>query len=184
MMTFIADLPWASKMTPEFTNSLEAFLPEWLESLVPYYKEGKNRGVDIFYLGSFMTYGQNENEIFYESNGVLYYEHHSRYINMLGFDGRLKENYRKCNWFECYCEKHSDYSSSSLENIRNSSHYSSPMHRCFNHRPEEKELAERCNSYFQQITGDRTAGFSLSSTSMIYFTDRGKWYIDKWYRHC
>lgn len=168
----VKDLEWAKKLTDSFRNDLEEFLPEWIESLIPYYQEGKERGVDMFCISNFKPTGYGS-ELLFEHNGIAYYQTESL-VKGLGFN--VAGGYRKCNWWECFCERHPEHDTISLENFR---FYHIPMHRL--HNNSNGELAERVNRYFQSLTGDdKEAGLSLSSTSMIYFNERGKWYINKY----
>jgi hypothetical protein len=181
-MTFITDLDWAQKLTPEFRDNLEIFLPKWLDSLVPYYKEGKEQSIDVLRLSNFLPNGCDTEETMYENNGIAYYLHLGSWgLKTLGFD--TTKGYRKCNWLECYIEEHPDYDTCYSENRQNFMYYNFPMSRMFNQRPKEKDLAERCDAYFKNITGDPGVGFSLSYTSMIYYNNRGKNYIDYYCIH-
>ncbi len=52
--------------------------------------------------------------------------------------------------------------------------------RLFNRKPPYDDLKNKVDSYFKQLTGDNGVGFSLSSTSMLYFNEKAKWYIDQY----
>lgn len=174
-MEFIKDLQWASHLSERFRDEFEKFLPKWLESLVPYYQEAKKREVDLLCLQNIMYIGKPcDGTILFESNGIGYTQLNTG-VKRLGFDGN--KNYRKCNWLECYCEFSPDYNTASLENIVNSLYFRKYMTRHSNIHPENAELANRCNSYFQQITGDNNACLSLSGTSFISFNEKGLKYI-------
>lgn len=43
MKITIRDLPVAERLSPKFMDALEVFLPKWLDSLLPYYKEAKEQ---------------------------------------------------------------------------------------------------------------------------------------------
>ena len=45
MKITIRDLPVAERLSPRFMDALEVFLPKWLDSLLPYYKEAKKQNV-------------------------------------------------------------------------------------------------------------------------------------------
>lgn len=183
-MTFIKDLPWASKLSVRFRDALEEFLPEWIESLLPYYREGKERGVDMFWLCNYIPTNTPTEETLYEHHGISYYQHHwpSSPVRILGFNS--KSSYRPCNWMECLIkEKLPDYNTASREDMDNHWHYNYSMNRLYNTKPEYSQVAERCNQYFHEITGDTTAGFSLSRGSGIYYNDKARWYINEYHRH-
>lgn len=180
-MVFISDLDWANKMTPQFRDRLEAFLPKWIEDkCVPFYREGKEKGVDYFYFGNFIHHpsGGVPADV-YVKDGYTYYWCHEDPDNAkslaLCSNQGLKE-YRNINWKGCFCEEYPDFDTASIENMTNNLYYNVPMSRFFNkEKGKNSVLADRCNEYFQElIGGDPDAGFSLSSTSMIWFTELGK----------
>ena len=52
-VTYIKDipikyLPGANELIPGFIDLFDTFLVEWVESWLPYYKELKKRGADVF----------------------------------------------------------------------------------------------------------------------------------------
>lgn len=180
-MIFIKDLKWASHVSERFRDALEDFLPKWIESLLPYYQEGKEQGVDLFKIVNCLPNGRANEEIVYEHNGIAYYQHHwpSSSITTLGFDSQ--KGYRKCNWLECFCEFiPGGYDTASRENLDNYLWYNTSFYRCYNRKPEYCDVAKRCDDYFRQLTGDPTVGLSLSGTSMIYYNDSAKLYIDRY----
>ena len=44
----ISGLQIMDALTPKFREDFKQFLPQWLNSLLPYYKEAKTEGVDVF----------------------------------------------------------------------------------------------------------------------------------------
>ena len=173
-MIFISDLPWASMLSETFRTRIEEFLPVWLESLIPYYKEGKKQGVDYLSLANIDPISPAEKR-YISDDGIAYYLSKQGGIKHLAFD--VEKGYRKCNWLECFQQFCPEYDRTSSYAIMDLMYYNPNFSRCFNHLPEHRELADRCNAYFQNLTGDNAGGFSLSSTSMIYFTDMGRNYI-------
>ena len=170
-MEFIKDLPWASNLSERFRDAFEKFLPQWIESLLPYYQEGKELGVDLFSLQNTMDLGiLSSSTDEYEKNGICYKLTKNQIIQ-LSFNG--DKEYRKCNWLECFCDLTPDYDTTSMENIINYKYYNQAIARYFNIYPDYAELANRCDSYFKQITGDKTAGFSLGNTSFIHYNEKG-----------
>ena len=178
-MDFIKDLPWASSLSERFSDAFEKFLPKWIESLLPYYQEGKELGVDLFSLQNIMNLRtHHSNTYVYEKNGICYNLTKNQ-INKLSFNG--DNEYRKCNWLECFCDFLPNYDTASLENINNSLYYSRYITRCHNIHPENAELANRCNSYFRQVTGDDSVVFSLGRTSFICYNEEGNKYVQKYH---
>ncbi len=169
-MTFIKDLPEASKMTTWFANALEAFLPEWLESLVPYYLEAKNRDCDLFHLVNYKPMGAPCE--LYEKDGIGYYLSN----RTLAFNS--DHHYVKCGWEECFRVAHPDYDKTSSENSCNSSATYNIMFRYFNRKPPYDILTTRCSDYFKTVTNDPEVCFSLSNTSYICMSEKWKDYVD------
>lgn len=180
-MIFIKDLEWADKLTPTFRDNLEDFLPRWLESLIPYYKEGKEKGVDIFHVVNFGPNGCEKDGDMYEHNGIAYYYHkYPGQPSELGFNSKVE--YRPCNWLECFCKEYG-YNTASSENLDNSRWYDCYMWRLYNTKPDYSIVADRADTYFKEITGDPNVCFSLSSTSLIYYDSTLKRFVDDYYRH-
>lgn len=171
-----------NNLTPIFREAIEEFIPEWLESLLPYYQETKQNGDDILELSNVIS---SEGE-HYEKNGIYYCRHqNSEGLSILAFDS-LK-GYRKVNWRECLIEKHPDFDRDPdapmgkfCELTKNSLYFDHYVWRLFNRKPPYDDLKNKVDSYFKQLTGDNSVGFSLSSTSMLYFNEKAKWYIDQY----
>ena len=171
-----------NNLTPIFRNAIEEFIPGWLESLLPYYQEAKHSGDDILELSNVIS---SEGE-HYEKNGIYYCRHlNDEGLSMLAFDS-LK-GYRKVNWRECLIEKHPDFDRDPdasmgifCELTKNSLYFDHYVWRLFNRKPPYDDLKNKVDSYFKQLTGDNGVGFSLSSTSMLYFNEKAKWYIDQY----
>jgi len=177
-MLFIKDLEWANHLTERFRDKLEQFLPLWLDSTLVYYKVGKEQGADYFNMSNVITCPPCE---FFNVDGIEYYKQKTGYGLMeVGFNGKDRL-YHKCNWLECFCDFWPEFDTASSDKFIHSWHYWNPMTRYFNRKPEYRELADRCNAYFQEKTGDKDSGFSLSRTSMIYYNDRGRRYVESIY---
>lgn len=56
---------------PNFIDALEVFLPSWLESLVPHYKEAKIQNVELLALCNYQCLGTHPT--IYEKNGFNYH---------------------------------------------------------------------------------------------------------------
>ena len=172
--TFIKDLPEASKMTPWFADALEGFLPAWLESLVPYYKEGKEKGCDLFLFENFVSMGPCEQ---YEKEGVGYYLQTSKTgIKKLCFNCSFR--YVKCNWYECFQEAHPEFDQTEFSHPSNLLVMYSYLKRTYNVKPSCDVVARRCEDYFKVITEDPDVIFSFGYTSMICFSSDAKEYVD------
>ena len=66
-----------NSLTPIFREAIEEFIPEWLESLLPYYQETKQNGDDILELSNVIS---SEGE-HYEKNGI-YTLHHTAAVRL------------------------------------------------------------------------------------------------------
>lgn len=178
-MIFITDQEWAQKLTPEFRDNLEDFLPRWLKSLIPYYQEGKEKGVDIFHLTNFGPNGCEQEGDMYEHNGIAYYYHkYPDQPSELGFNSKV--GYRPCNWLGCFCQEYG-YDTASSENHHNSLYYHYYMCRMYNTKPEYSIVADRADAYFKEITGDPGVCFSLSSSSLILYDEDLKGFVKHHY---
>ena len=173
MTTFIKDLELANRLTPDFADAFEEFVPVWLQHLIPFYQEAKSKGDDILELVNYKPMGA-ECEL-YESNGIGYYRHKSSGLSMLGFNSDYK--YQRVNWYECFRNFRPDVDEDETKRICNFSIYNAYFSRIFNTKPPYNELAKRVDAYFKTITGDSEVGFSLGRTSYIYFNKKGKDYI-------
>lgn len=182
MTTFIKDLQWADKLSERFRDALEEFLPKWLEDMMIYYKEGKERGIDIFCLNNFIPTNTPSEEVIFEHNGIAYYQHHwpDSPVTTLGFND--KKGYRLCNWMECLIHDYlPNYNTASKENRDNHWQYNWYMNRLYNLEPKYDIVAKRCNEYFQSLTGDTTSGLSLSRNSCIYYNEKAHNYVNYYY---
>lgn len=172
-----------NNLTPIFREAIEEFIPEWLESLLPYYQEAKQNSDDILELSNVIS----SEGVHYEKNGIFYCRHkNEKGLSMLAFDS-LK-GYRKVNWRECLIEKHPDFDMEPdaargkfCELTKNALYFDNYVWRLFNRKPPYDELYNKVDAYFKQLTGDSGVGFSLSSISMIYFNPQAQKFIDQHY---
>ncbi len=173
MTTFIRDLELANRLTPDFVDAFEEFIPAWIKHLLPFYQEAKSKGDDILELVNHKPMGA-ECEL-YEKDGVGYYRHKSSGLSLLGFNSDYK--YQPVNWYECFHLFNPGIKESQQDRISNSLYYNSYMSRISNTKQPYDELAKRIDAHFKTITGDSTVGFSLGNTSFIYFDKKGENYI-------
>lgn len=166
---FIRDLPIAEKLTPTFCEALEQFLPQWLDSLVPYYEEARTQGVDVFRLADYMPCGASCK--LYEKVGIGYYLEDHPYIKQLSFNSDYK--YINCYWYECFREFYPRIEDDQSERIDNFIVYNPYMHSPWNLKEDYNCVAKRVDEYFKAITKDPDVTFILSGTSSICLNQRG-----------
>lgn len=181
MMKFIQDTGLGKDigLMPGYVDALENFLPKWLDSLLPYYREGKEKNVDVVAFANVVQLGNSIDYTFYSSNGVdyCYNENKAWGVKILEFDGRVKSTIT--NWRELFLMKFPHYN-----DYRNRSVYDfAYFMRIANKKPENNIIADRCEQYFRQLTGDPNVQFSLSDTSAIIFKDKAKVYVENVYKY-
>jgi hypothetical protein len=54
------------------------------------------------------------------------------------------------------------------------------MGRLHNTEEEYSSIAQWADNYFKELTGDNNVVFSLSDTTMLYFSPIGRKYIEQW----
>ena len=173
MTTFIRDIELANRLTPDFVEAFEQFVPIWINHLLPFYQEAKSNGDDILELTNYKPMGA-ECEL-YESNGIGYHRAKSSGLSILGFNSDYK--YQRVNWYECFRNYRPDVDEDETKRTHNFLYYNAYFSRIFNMKPPYNELAKRIDTYFKDITGDSAVGFSLGNTSYIYFNKKGEDYI-------
>ena len=60
--------------------------------------------------------------------------------------------------------------------------YHSSFSSIYNTKPGDDELYNRCDEYFQKLTGDNTVGFSLGNNSFIYYNEDGLKHIEYYHK--
>ena len=173
MTDFIRDLELTDRLTLDFVDAFEEFVPIWINHLLPFYQEAKSKGDDILELVNIKPMGAVCE--LYEKDGVGYYRHQSCGLSILGFNSDYK--YQPVNWYECFKSFRPDVDEDETKRVCNFGIYNAYFSRIFNMKPPYNGLAKRVNDYFKTITGDSTVGFSLGYTSYIYFNKKGKDYI-------
>lgn len=168
----------AERLTPTFRETFEEAMPKWVKTLLSYYEEGFAQGVDIMALSNYMPVG--DQGPLYEKDGIGYFLHEEGPVRMLTFNSEYK--YIKCNWEDYLTDAYSHFHDCSRESLDNFFAYNWYMSRLWNSKSEYNCIAKQCDDYFKELTGNPDAGLSLSSTSMIYYTPKGEWHINKWYK--
>ena len=170
-----------ANLTPVFRNAVEAFIPQWLNSQLPYYREAIARNVDIMEMANVIgCNGQH-----YVSDGVYYYYSvNGSGLKVLSLDGS-NNHYTRTGFRECIIEMFPNLDVSPnpdmgkfSELFKNSIYFDYYLWRMFNRKSPYDDLNNKIDAYFKQLTGDDNVGFSLSSTSMLYFNPRAKMYIN------
>mgnify|MGYP006873193236 CR=1 FL=1 len=165
----LSELEFVQRLTPEFRDHFERFIPQWLDSLVPHYEEAKEKGAETFHLVNVKNCGNDF--LSFEKNGIGYYLSEQPYIKEMTFNSDYK--YKRCGWYECFCEFYPRLESDFDERISNFREYNCYMTKYLNKKEEYSCMAEWVNEYFKSITKDPNVYFILSDTSTICLTDRG-----------
>lgn len=178
MKRFKIELGATEKLTPKLKEKIEIFMPQWVKSLLPYYEEGLAQDVDIMALSNYMPVG--DQGPLYEKDGIGYFLHEEGSARMLTFNCEYK--YIKCNWEDCFKNFYPDYFKKGNERNQLEDFFYLHWHMWRLHNTKEgyNDVSRQVDEYFKELTGNPNAGLSLSSTSMIYYTPKGKWYIDNW----
>ena len=174
----ISDLEFAQKLTPDFRENLERFLPQWLDSLIPYYEEAKQIGADTLKLVNHKPCG-GECKL-YDKDGIGYYLHESPSIKELSFNSDYK--YINCYWYECFREFYSRIEDDWRERFDNFCAYNMYMHRPWNLSDKYSCMVRRVDDYFKNITNDPNVNFVLSGTSSICLNQRGINWVNYHYK--
>ena len=144
-----------AKTTPEFANAFQTFMPQWVESLVPYYYVAKRNNAELFGLSRVLDFSKDANII--EDNGVLYH-----ITNIPGYFISMAVS--------------ADHKGATPGNWHYDFHYDEP-----NHLNNVWNFVAYNSDYFLQLTGDPDVFFSLSFSSYICLTDRAKRYVMEHY---
>lgn len=173
-----------ANLTPVFRNAVETFIPQWLNSQLPYYKEAIARNVDIMEMANVIgCNGQH-----YVSDGVYYYYSvNGSGLKVLSLDGS-NNHYTRTGFRECIIEMFPNLDVSPnpemgkfSEFFNNSLYFDHYLWRAFNRKDPYDDMMNRMNDYFRKLTGDDTVGISLSDRPMLYFNPRAKTHINYYY---
>jgi len=179
-MEFIRNVKTIGTLTPDFVDAFEDFMPRWIESLVPFYEEGKYQNVEMVGLQNIAFFKEPTDNSVYEKDGIGYY-----LTEIVGLGKILEFNsnykYQKINWLECFRQEYPELDNDGTKRITNFTVYSSYMSRLSNMKAPYDIVAQRADQYFRQITKDPSVGLSLGNTSFIYYSNKAKKYIDSHY---
>ena len=180
-MDFIKDIKTIGTLSPDFITAFEEFMPRWLDSLVPYYKEGKAKNVEMVSFHNICLFSLSDDDVEYEKNGIGYYLFQTMGLgNTLAFNSSFK--YHRINWFECFRNDYPEFDNQeAIKSAHNYLAYSPYMSRLSNTKPPYDLVAKRVEQYFKKTTGDSEVGFSLGFTSFIYYSEEAKKYINRHY---
>ena len=150
-----------AKTTPEFANAFQTFMPQWVESLVPYYYVAKRNNAELFGLSRVLDFSKDANII--EDNGVLYH-----ITNIPGYfiSMAVSADHKGATPGNWHYDFHYD-EPNHLNNVWNFVAYNSYLSRISNSKAPYDEVANAVNDYFLQLTGDPDVFFSLSFSSYI-----------------
>ncbi len=178
MKQFTVEKGLAEQLSPAFREKFEEFMPLWVRSIVPYYKEAIEQKVDLLQLSNYLPVPGAPFEL-YEKDGIGYYLlTDSRGMRTLAFN--CNHHYIKCNWRECFLESYPEYDSYSHRSIEDWIAYYRYMGRIHNTEEEYCCIAQWADNYFKELTGDNNVVFSLSDTTMLYFSPIGRAHIEHW----
>lgn len=174
---FIKDLEVAKKLTPDFVEAFEEFVPRWLDRFVPYHHEAREKGVELFEAVHYKQMGTQADR--YVKDGIGYYLCHDYSFggNVLALDADYEGSEEIC-WHECFRRMFPEVEKDTGKRITNFIYYNSYMSRLSNRKPPYDVVANRVDAYFKNLTGDAECGFSLGSRSFLYFNDRAKGFIN------
>ena len=182
--TFFKDLPVAAKLTPKFMDAFDRAIPEWLNALLPFYQEAKQKNVDILELGRVILLGDSFNDGRYEKDGLGYYFNDNGWVKMLSIESSPKYPSVNLDWqhylFGIY--PRDEYYSNPMESTSNflsSNHYLTRYH---NQKPPYDAVFNRVNTYYHSLTGDPDVCVSLSHRSFMTFTPKGLSFVNEYYK--
>lgn len=180
-MNFIRDLKDMDKVSPEWVDTFEDYIPKWIESLVSHYEVAKRYGAEILQLGNVLYWGDKPQEIT-ENNVHYYLADTPTFGKVLSFNGN-KEHY-PCSWKDGFAKiypgpKNDPYGA---QKIYESIYYDKYLWRYLNRKAPNNELSKRIEKYFQNLINDDTVLFDFGSTSYILLDPSKKWHIDH-YKH-
>lgn len=179
-MIFIKDIMNSS--SPKWVDKIEAYIPKWIESLVPYYNAAKNAGADIFRLSNVIYTRDFPTE--YVENGIYYYV---RDLNLTDKEMEINgsKNSFPCDILTSFRKNHElpicdedcrDWSDWSM--TRWSLHWH--LTRYDKKEDKYKELAKRMDQYFVNLVDDPLVKLDVGDTTFILMDKRKDWKITEW----
>ena len=176
-MLQIRDLHNMDKVSTEWIEGFETYIPKWLDSLIPHYELGKEYGVDVVALCNVMYFGDKPEEI--ERNGVHYYLIDTPTLGKtLEFNGN--RGYYPCNWEDGFDLelKYPPVDKYGIPKNFDWLYTHNHLWRWLNRKTPYNELSKRIEKLFQQITNDDSVLFDFGSTSYILFDHKRRAYLD------
>lgn len=173
----IRDLKNMDMVSSEWIEAFEAYIPKWLETLIPHYEIGKEYGVDVVDLSNVMYFGDKPEEI--ERNGVHYYLTDTWCLGKsIAFNGN--KGYYPCSWEDGFDKNLmyppvNEYGAPKNFDWLYTHHH---LWRWLNREAPYNELSKRIEKLFQQITGDSQILFDFGCRSYILFDHKRKAYLD------
>jgi len=175
-MNFIKGTEKESKYSQEFVDAIEEFTPIWIERLIPFYQEAKDKGVDYLQLESVLWLGELEDGMeTYEKNGVAYYLNSRGGHSWLSFWGGGTK-YTRASFYYDFKKNHPEICDDWTKNVQWWS-FGIYIRRYTNRKPEYCFFDKACDQYFQNLTGDKEAHLTIGNECFIYFNETGKNYI-------
>lgn len=160
-----------SSTTPEFATAFTNFMPQWLESLVPYYEAARRNGIELVGLNRVLDSSKDpaaklmDNNIMYHVSGIPGYC--TSMAVSADFEGEVPGNWR-CEFRKVFNEPEN------INNIWNFCAYNHYTSRISNTKAPYDVLANDVRDYFILITGDPDVVFSFSHSSYICLSKRAE----------
>lgn len=179
-MVFVKDIMNSS--SPKWVDKIEAYIPKWIESLVPYYNAAKNAGADVFRLSN-VIYTRDFPEEYVE-NGIYYYvrELNSRDKEMEingsknSLSSDILTSFRQNHELPIGDEDWREWSDCSMACWNLHWH----LIRYDKKEDKYKELAKRMDQYFMNLVDDPLVKLDVGDTTFILMDRRKDWEITGW----
>ena len=160
--------------TPQFANAFQAFMPKWLESLVPFYEAAKRNGIELVGLNRVLDFSKDPATLLTD-NGIVYHVSkipgYFKYMAVSSdYEGETPGNWR-------YEFKKVFDEPENINNIWNFCAYNSYTSRISNTKAPYDVVANDVRDCFRQITGDPNVVFSFSNSSYICFSKRAEGFV-------
>ena len=169
MNDFIRDLNGIDRVSREWVDAFEAYIPNWITSLIPHYEVAKSVGANVLLLQNVISFG-GDTSTKLDVNGVHYYvnENDWRFGKSVCFNAN--DGYCAANWKDGFDKVYTE--PPTLPNgispaLNDWIHYESYTCRYSNQKAPYDELSKRIEAYFQQLINDTTVGINFGSTSCV-----------------
>lgn len=158
MKTFISHLPVAENLSEYFVTTFEKIVPEWIDSILPYYYEAKRNGDAILHLANFLICGTNPET--YVKDGIGYVRTKVKVGTELALN--VAQGYRKVNLTEFI-----PYDPDIMRRSRDFLYYPYHLRRLFNRDEKHRGVKDAIAEYFRDVTGDPDVVLDLGGTTYI-----------------